>query len=119
MGDDAINVHDGLGYVSAVNGNTLTLIASAMRLREGDILAFKNGRFENTDAVAKIASVRDIDWITKEVVVEKLPESVTEGSSLATGLAITSAVAATSGTLFFILAKRKKDEDDDEEEEQL
>ena len=79
MGDDAINVHDGLGYVSAVNGNTLTLIASAMRLREGDILAFKNGRFENTDAVAKIASVRDIDWITKEVVVEKLPESVTEG----------------------------------------
>ena len=46
-------------------------------------------------------------------------ESVTEGSSLATGLAITSAVAATSGTLFFILAKRKKDEDDDEEEEQL
>ncbi|MBR4051245.1 MAG: hypothetical protein IKK09_12160 [Clostridia bacterium] len=29
MGDDAINVHDGLGYVSGVNGNTLTLIASA------------------------------------------------------------------------------------------
>ena len=41
MGDDAINVHDGLGYISAVSGNTLTLIASAMRLNEGDVLAFK------------------------------------------------------------------------------
>ena len=41
MGDDCINVHDGLGYVSAVNGNTLTLIASAMRLQAGDILNFK------------------------------------------------------------------------------
>lgn len=45
-------------------------------------------------------------------------ETVSEGSSLATGLAITSAVAATSGVIFFILAKRKKDEDEDEEEEQ-
>lgn len=79
MGDDAINVHDGLGYVSAVNGNTITLIASAMRLEAGDVLAFKNNRFENTDLTAKIVSVNDLDWITKEVVVEALPESVTEG----------------------------------------
>lgn len=79
MGDDCINVHDGLGYVSAVNGNTLTLIASAMRLEAGDVLAFKNNRFENTDLTAKIISVNDLDWITKEVVVESVPESVTEG----------------------------------------
>jgi len=79
MGDDAINVHDGLGYISAVNDNTLTLIASAMRLKPGDTLAFKNDKFENTDSTAKIVSVKDIDWITKEVVVEKLPESVEEG----------------------------------------
>lgn len=79
MGDDAINVHDGLGYVSAVNGNTLTLIASAMRLNEGDTLAFKNEKFENTDLTAKIVSVKSIDWITKEVIIENLPESVTEG----------------------------------------
>ena len=78
MGDDAINVHDGLGYVSAVNGSTLTLIASAMRLNEGDTLAFKNEKFENTDITAKIVSVKDIDWITKEVTVDLLPESVTE-----------------------------------------
>lgn len=79
MGDDAINVHDGLGYVSAINGNTLTLIASAMRLEAGDVLAFKNNKFENTDLTEKIISVKDLDWITKEVVVESLPESVTEG----------------------------------------
>ncbi len=79
MGDDAINVHDGLGYISAVNGNTLTLIASAMRLKVGDILAFKNDKFENTELTAKIVSVKDLDWITKEVVVEVLPESVSVG----------------------------------------
>lgn len=79
MGDDAINVHDGLGYVSAVNGDTLTLIASAMRLKEGDMLAFKNEKFENTEFTAKIVSVKDLQWITKEVVVEKVPEGVSEG----------------------------------------
>ncbi len=79
MGDDAINVHDGLGYVSAVNDNTLTLIASAMRLNEGDVLAFKNKKFENTEFTAKIVSVKALEGITKEVVVESLPESVTEG----------------------------------------
>ncbi len=79
MGDDAINVHDGLGYISSVNGNTLTLIASAMRLEAGDTLAFKNDKFENTAATAKIVSVKALEGIKKEVVVEKVPESVTEG----------------------------------------
>ncbi len=79
MGDDAVNVHDGLGYVSAVNGNTLKLIASAMRLETGDILAFKNDKFENTDLTAKIVSVKAIEGIIKEVVVDKLPDSVAEG----------------------------------------
>ncbi len=79
MGDDAINVHDGLGYVSAVKGNTLTLIASAMRLNEGDVLAFKNDKFENTELTARIVSVRPLEGITKEVVVESLPEEVRQG----------------------------------------
>ena len=79
MGDDCINVHDGLGYVSAVNGNTLTLIASAMRLEVGDTLAFKNDKFENTDLTAKIVSVKALEGITKEVVVDSMPESVTAG----------------------------------------
>ena len=79
MGDDAINVHDGLGYISAVKSNTLTLIASAMRLEAGDTLAFRNDKFENTDVTARIVSVKALEGITKEVVVEVLPESVTEG----------------------------------------
>ena len=79
MGDDCINVHDGLGYVSAVNGNTLTLIASAMRLAAGDTLAFKNDKFENTDITARIVSVKALEGITKEVVVEGLSENVSAG----------------------------------------
>ncbi len=79
MGDDAINVHDGLGYVSAVNGNTLTLIASAMRLAVGDTLAFKNDKFENTDVTAKIVSVKALEGITKEVVADVVPGRVAAG----------------------------------------
>ena len=79
MGDDCINVHDGLGYVSSVNGNTLVLIASAMRLEVGDTLAFKNDKFENTEFTAKIISVKALEGITKEVVVDSLPESVKSG----------------------------------------
>ncbi len=79
MGDDAINVHDGLGYVSAANGTALTLIASAMRLEVGDTLAFKNDKFENTDVTAKIVSVKALEGITKEVIVESLSENITAG----------------------------------------
>ena len=79
MGDDCINVHDGLGYVSAVNGNTLVLIASAMRLEAGDTLVFKNDKFENTELTAKIVSVKALEGIKKEVIVENLPEGVTAG----------------------------------------
>lgn len=79
MGDDCINVHDGLGYVTAVNANTLTLTASAMRLQAGDVLAFKNEKFENTELTAKIVSVKTLDWLTQEVEVENLPAEVTKG----------------------------------------
>ncbi len=79
MGDDAVNVHDGLGYVSEVNGNTLKLIASAMRLNKGDILSFKNDKFENTDLTAEIASVKALEGITKEVVVKNMPQGITQG----------------------------------------
>ena len=38
------------------------------------------------------------------------------GSPLATGLAVTAGVAATSGVFFFVLARRKKEEEEEEEE---
>ena len=80
MGDDAVNVHDGLGYISSVNGNVITLIANAMRLQDGDILGFKNEKFENMDFTAKIISVKHLEGITKEVVLEgELPENLTSG----------------------------------------
>ncbi len=79
MGDDCINVHDVLGYVSAVNGNTLTLIASAMRLEVGDTLAFKNDKFEDTGSTSKIVSVKAMEGIAKEVIVENLPDCVAAG----------------------------------------
>ena len=41
--------------------------------------------------------------------------SISNSSSLATGLAVTASVAAASGIFFFILAKRDDDDDEDEE----
>ena len=49
-------------------------------------------------------------------VVEHTSASIVAGTSLATGLAVASAVAATSSIFFFILARRKKDDDDEDEE---
>ncbi len=70
MGDDAINVHDGLGYVSSVSQNKLTVIASAMRLKVGDTLGFKNDKFENTDITAKIVDVKPLEGISKEITLD-------------------------------------------------
>ena len=41
--------------------------------------------------------------------------NINSDSSLATGLAVTAGVAATSGIIFFIVAKRKKDEEEEED----
>lgn len=49
-------------------------------------------------------------------VIEHTSASIVAGTSLATGLAVASAVAATSSIFFFILARRKKDDDDEDEE---
>lgn len=51
-------------------------------------------------------------------VTEYTSSNIASGSPLATGLAVTAGVAATSSAIFFVLAKRKKD-DDEEEESQL
>lgn len=41
--------------------------------------------------------------------------NISNGSQIATGLAVASAAAAASGMIFFILAKRRDDDDDEEE----
>lgn len=41
--------------------------------------------------------------------------NINEGSPLATGLAVTSAVAGATGFIFFLIGKRRKDDDEEEE----
>ena len=51
-------------------------------------------------------------------VIEDVSSSISEGSSLVSGLATTASVAAATGMFFlFILAKRKEDDEDEEEDE--
>lgn len=58
QGDDALNVHDGLGWVKSIDGNKIQLTASAMYLRKGDVLKFRDDRFNETDASAEIKDLQ-------------------------------------------------------------
>ena len=42
--------------------------------------------------------------------------NISSGSSIATGLAVTAAVTATSGIVFFVIAKRREDDDEEDDE---
>lgn len=71
MGDDALNVHDGLGYLSGVQGNTADVIASAMRMKPGDTVGFKDSGFTDTMKTAVIKSVVPKEGITWSVTFEE------------------------------------------------
>lgn len=58
QGDDALNVHDGLGLVKNVDGNKIQLTASAMYLRKGDVLKFRDDKFNETENSAKIEELQ-------------------------------------------------------------
>lgn len=58
QGDDALNVHDGLGWVKEVSGNKIQLVASAIYLRKGDVLKFRDDKFNETDVTAQIAELQ-------------------------------------------------------------
>lgn len=69
QGDDALNIHDGLGYVYDVSGNTLKMYASACRLNAGESLAFKDTQYVDMDYSAKIVSaVQGDDCSTSKVI---------------------------------------------------
>lgn len=59
QGDDALNVHDGLGVVKSVDGNKIQLTANAVYLREGDVLKFRDEKFNETDISAEISSLQN------------------------------------------------------------
>lgn len=58
QGDDAINVHDGLGYIRAVKGNKAWMHASGMIIEKGDVLGFKDRGFALTDFTATVQDVK-------------------------------------------------------------
>ena len=70
QGDDALNVHDGLGYIKSVSGNKLEMYASAMELCVGDTLSFKDSLFFETGRKAVITSA-DLSGTIKKVTLDR------------------------------------------------
>ena len=62
QGDDALNVHDGLGCADEVNGNEIMLTASAMLIEVGDTLGFRDDKFNATDITAKVIAKEQIRY---------------------------------------------------------
>ena len=57
MGDDALNVHDGLGVVKEISGKKLVFTANAMSVIPGDTIAFRDELFNETDVTAAVEKV--------------------------------------------------------------
>ena len=77
------------------------------------------GETTTTAEVSSGDTTNSYNYAAAQGVTERTTASIASGTPLATGLAVTAAVAATSGAIFFILAKRKKDDDDEEDEENM
>ena len=67
QGDDALNVHDGFGYVESVSGDTVKMYASAFRLFVGDSLRFKNEAFQDVPDFSAVIVDADISGTVKTV----------------------------------------------------
>lgn len=67
QGDDALNVHDGLGYVESVSGDTVKMYASAFRLFIGDSLRFKNEAFQDVPDFSAVIVDADVSGTIKTV----------------------------------------------------
>ena len=61
QGDDALNVHDGIGYVYEVDGNRIKMYSTQTRLKEGEALAFKDTHFNDLGFSATISSFDNAD----------------------------------------------------------
>ena len=67
QGDDALNVHDGLGYIESVSGDTVKLYASAFRLFIGDSLRFKDEAFQDIPDFSAVIADADSSGMIKTV----------------------------------------------------
>lgn len=70
QGDDALNVHDGLGYIESVDKNKVKMYASRFRMEQGDTLKFKDNGFNTLDFEAVITSA-DTSNVLKEVTFDR------------------------------------------------
>lgn len=64
MGDDGLNVHDSLLYVTAVNGNQFEARKNCENINVGDRLAFKDANYENIDYTAVI---EEMSWVRDDI----------------------------------------------------
>ena len=62
QGDDALNVHDGLGCADEVSGNEILLTANAMLIDVGDTLGFRDDKFNATDIRATVTAKEQIRY---------------------------------------------------------
>lgn len=92
-------------YISQVGSNGVTVYTT----RSSNVA-------QETETVATQITDGDVTSSYPLGVKENVSTSISSGSSLATGLAVTATTAAATGLIFFIIAKRR--EDDDEEEPQ-
>ncbi|MCR4616225.1 MAG: hypothetical protein K5756_08775 [Clostridiales bacterium] len=67
QGDDALNVHDGLGYIDSVEGDTVRMFASAFKLSVGDILRFKDAAFQDIPDFSAVIVGADTSGSLKKV----------------------------------------------------
>lgn len=67
QGDDALNVHDGLGYIESVSGDTVKMYASAFRADAGDTLRFRDEKFRDIPDFAAVIAEADLSGALKTV----------------------------------------------------
>lgn len=81
QGDDALNVHDGLGVVQKRDGNRVWIEANGLSMRQGDILSFKNAAFTDLYVSARIESVQRTseNYVYEVELSDTCPESVKKG----------------------------------------
>lgn len=94
----ATDVANGTTETDATNSRTVSTVVTT------------NGNTSTTTTTVN-------EYVAPQGVTNSTSSNIYDGSMLTTGLAVTAAIAATSGLTFFILAKRKKDDDDEEETE--
>lgn len=67
QGDDALNVHDGLGYIKTVEGDTVQMYASAFRFVPGDTLRFKDEAYRDVPDFSAVIVGADVSGTLKTV----------------------------------------------------